>query len=134
LVDATKKGVFVMSEEYERTSNGRFPKGQSGNRKGRPRKDRSVNTIILDAANELITAHHGGRQRKMPKLRATATQMANKGASGDLRAGKMLLDYAAKAEEQHAAKVPAEVPLTLSDQEIADAFLAEYRRSLGMGG
>lgn len=122
-----------MSIEPEREANGRFPKGQSGNRKGRPRKDKSVNTAILKAANEVIVANDRGHKRSMRKLDMTAAQMANKGASGDLRAGKMLLDYAAKAEEQHAAKAPVDVPLTLSDQEIADAFLAEYRRSLGMG-
>lgn len=81
----------------------------------------------------MIVANDRGRKRSMRKLEMTAAQMANKGASGDLRAGKMLLDYAAKAEEQYAAKSPTEVPLTPSDQEIADAFLAEYRRSLGIG-
>ena len=121
-----------MSEDVDREANGRFPKGQSGNRKGRPRKGRSVNTIILDAANELVTANHGGRQRKMPKLRATATQIANKGMQGDLRAGKMLLDYAVRAEAQQAESVSAEPSLLPSDQEILDRFLADYRRSLGL--
>jgi hypothetical protein len=121
-----------MSDELDREPNGRFPKGRSGNRRGRPRKDRSVNTIILDAANELVTANHGGRQRKMPKLRATATQIANKGMQGDLRAGKMLLDYAARAEAQQAEAASAEPALLPSDQEILDRFLADYRRSLGI--
>jgi hypothetical protein len=124
-------GIF-MDEHTERNSDGRFKKGVCPNPRGRPRKDRSISKAILDAANEMVVASHGGRKRKMPKVRATATQIANKGIQGDLRAGKMLLDYAVKAEAQQAAVAPAEPVLTQSDQEILDRFLADYRRSLGL--
>lgn len=118
-----------MSTET-RGSDGRFPPGRSGNTKGRPRKDASVSSAILTAMNETVTANTDrGRKRKMRKLNATATQIANKGASGDLRAGKMLLDMAAKAEAAEAAKAVPDM-LTISDQEILDAFLAEHRRHL----
>lgn len=79
--------------------------------------------------NKTVTANEQGRKRKVRKLDATATQIANKGASGDLRAGKMLLDMAAKAEALEAAKAVPET-LTITDQEILDCFLADYRRHI----
>ena len=112
-----------------RGPNGRFPPGRSGNTKGRPKKAGSVSAAIMSAMNKTVTANENGRKRKVRKIDATATQIANKGASGDLRAGKMLLDMAAKAEALDAFQA---VPptLTISDQEILDRFLADYRRHL----
>ena len=112
-----------------RGPNGRFPPGRSGNTKGRPKKTATVSAAIVSAMNKTITGHEHGRTRKMRKLDATATQIANKGASGDLRAGKLLLDMAAKAEALEAATAVPDT-LTISDQEILDSFLADYRRHL----
>ena len=83
--------------------------------------------------NKTVTANENGRKRKVRKIDATATQIANKGASGDLRAGKMLLEMAAKAEERQASQAVPEA-LNRSDQEILGAFLADYRRHLEDGG
>jgi replication-associated recombination protein RarA len=115
--------------DSSRGSRGRFPPGQSGNRKGRPRKPKTVSEAILTAMNKTVSANENGRKRRIRKLDATATQIANKGASGDLRAGKMLLDMAAQAEARDASESAPET-LTLSDQEILDAFLAQYRKHL----
>lgn len=117
-----------MSSEL-RGADGRFPPGKSGNANGRPKKPATVSAAIVSAMNKTITANEHGRKRKFRKLDATATQIANKGASGDLRAGKMLLDMAAKAEAMEAARAVPDT-LTISDQEILDRFLADYRQHL----
>lgn len=117
-----------MSTEPPRPD-GRFSPGRSGNLKGRPKKAATVSAAIVSAMNKTVTANEQGRKRKVRKLDATATQIANKGASGDLRAGKMLLDMAAKAEALEAAKAVPET-LTITDQEILDCFLADYRRHI----
>jgi replication-associated recombination protein RarA len=114
-----------MSEP--RKDNGRFSPGQTGNPKGRPRKDRSVGTAILDALNEEVTANENGQSRKITKMRATAKQLVNKGASGDLRATKMALDLAAKAEAERADAAPVAVMLTETDREIVARFIARIR-------
>lgn len=120
-------------DEEDRTGKGHFRPGRSGNPNGRPRKERSVGKAILKAASATVIATENGKRRKIRKLDATAAQLANKGASGDIRAGKMLLDMAARAEaEQHAAE-PLDVPLTLNDREIVDRFLAQYRAHLEDG-
>jgi replication-associated recombination protein RarA len=117
----------------ERGSRGRFAPGKSGNAKGRPKAAKTVSAAILTAANQTVMATANGHKRTVGKIDATATQIANKGASGDLRAGKMLLDMAARAEEQQASVAVPET-LTRTDQEILDAFLADYRRHLEEGG
>lgn len=116
-----------------RDDRGRFPPGHSGNRNGRPKKPKTVSDAIIAAMNKTVAANENGRKRRIRKLDATATQIANKGASGDLRAGKMLLDMAAQAEARDATQAPPET-LTLSDQEILDQFLAEYRKHLAGEG
>jgi replication-associated recombination protein RarA len=115
--------------DITRDMRGRFPPGQSGNRNGRPRKPKTVSEAIMTAMNKTVAANENGRKRRIRKLDATATQIANKGASGDLRAGKMLLDMAAQAEARDAAQAVPET-LTISDQEILDDFLAQYRKHL----
>ena len=115
-----------------RDTRGRFPPGQSGNRNGRPRKPKTVSEAIITAMNKTVAASENGRKRRIRKLDATATQIANKGASGDLRAGKMLLDMAAQAEARDGAQAAPET-LTISDQDILDDFLAQYRKHLGEG-
>jgi replication-associated recombination protein RarA len=115
--------------EFTRDARGRFPPGRSGNRNGRPKKPKSVSEAIISAMNKTVAANENGRKRRIRKLEATATQIANKGASGDLRAGKMLLDMAAQAEARDAIDAAPEM-LTVSDQEILDQFLGDYRRYL----
>ena len=115
-----------------RDTRGRFPPGQSGNRNGRPRKPKTVSEAIITAMNKTVAANENGRKRRIRKLDATATQIANKGASGDLRAGKMLLDMAAQAEARDSAQAAPET-LTMSDQEILDDFLSAYRKHLEEG-
>ena len=118
--------------DITRDTRGRFPPGQSGNRNGRPKKPKTVSEAIITAMNKTVAANENGRKRRIRKLDATATQIANKGASGDLRAGKMLLDMAAQAEARESAEAAPET-LTISDQEILDDFLAQYRKHLEEG-
>jgi len=118
--------------DMTRDTRGRFPPGQSGNRNGRPKKAKTVSDAIITAMNKTVAANENGRKRRIRKLDATATQIANKGASGDLRAGKMLLDMAAQAEARESAQAAPET-LTITDQEILDDFLNQYRKHLEEG-
>ena len=115
--------------EATRDARGRFPPGRSGNRNGRPKKPKTVSEAIISAMNKTVAANENGHKRRIRKLDATATQIANKGASGDLRAGKMLLDMAAQAEARDASDAAPE-NVTVSDQQILDQFLAEFRKHL----
>ena len=113
-----------------REANGRFRKGVCPNPSGRRRKQHTASSAILEAANAPIYANENGVRRKITKKQASAAQLANKGASGDIRAGKMLLDMVACAEAEQKSVEVVDLPLTQTDQEILDEFLAEYREYL----
>lgn len=114
-----------MSESA--AANGKFQPGRSGNPKGRPRKADKVGDAMLQALDAKITITEGGKKKQITKRVAAATQLANKSASGDLRAGKMAFDLAQKAEERAAAAPPANDHLTASDLQIVERFLVRVR-------
>lgn len=115
--------------DTHRDTRGRFPPGQTGNRNGRPKKPKTVSEAIITAMNKTVPTNQNGRKRHMRKLDAAATQIANKGAAGDFRAGKLLLEIGAQAEAREVTQAVPET-LTISDQEILDDFLAQYRKHL----
>jgi hypothetical protein len=109
---------------------GRFPAGRSGNPNGRPRKGRGVDAAITRAVQEAVPVTERGRTRRRTKLDITATQLANKGASGDPRAMKLTLDMARKAEENAQAEAARAPVMTRSDREIADHLIARLTQIL----
>lgn len=121
----------------DRDTSGRFQKGVSANPKGRPRKVQTngmANAAVLTAASAPVFVVENGKRRKIPKLDAAAAQLANKGAAGDIRAGKQLLDMTARAEAEQRLAVPVNDSLTESDQQILERFLADHRRHVLAGG
>lgn len=111
-----------------RSTRGTFKAGVSGNPKGRPRKARTVDEAVAEAMRAPVAVTENGRKRKISKLHATATQIANQGAQGDLRAGKMALDLAHRAEEKaEQARAKAPPVLTESDEEIVARLQARIR-------
>ena len=103
---------------------GRFPAGRPGNPNGRPKKDRGVDAAITRAVQETVPVTERGRTKRRSKLDIVATQMANRGASGDPRAMKMALDMARKAEENAQAAAARAPVMTQGDREIADRVIA----------
>jgi len=106
---------------------GRFKPGHCPNPKGRPRIVRTVGATIAGALKAPIPVTENGRLRKISKLQATAQQIANKSAAGDLRASKMAIDLAQRAEQQAAAQSPND-RLSASDEEIVERLIARLRR------
>ena len=65
-----------------------FPKGRSGNSSGRPRKVLGIAEVLWKVANQKVLVHEKNGPRYMTKLEACATQLGNKGTTGDLKAVK----------------------------------------------
>lgn len=90
----------MPNEKYEvgyskPPQNTRFQKGQSGNPSGRPKGSKNIrkpfmtsdlNDIIFKEFNTPIIAHINGNQVEISKIEAIMSQLANQGASGDLKA------------------------------------------------
>ena len=113
------------NNEASRDRAGRFRGGMpSPNPKGRPRKSRGVDGAVLGALSEKVTVTEQGQRRRKSKLDITAAQIANKGASGDLRAAKMVLDQARKAEERAESDTIRTPIMTQADHEIAARVIA----------
>ena len=110
-----------MSEGRE--GNGRFAQGNRANPNGRPRRARTVNETILREIKAPISVTENNKRKRISKLQANAKQIANLGASGDLRAAKMAMDLAIRAEGAQAGE-PAPLPLTQNDRAIVERFIA----------
>ena len=118
-----------------RDTAGRFRPGTpSPNPKGRPRKGRGVDAAVLGALAEKLTVNDQGNRKRRSKLEIVAAQMANKGASGDLRAAKMALDQARKAEERADAAIIRAPVMTEADHAIADRVIARLHKIFIAGG
>ncbi len=83
----------------------RFKPGKSGNPRGRPRGTQNMATILERTLREKVVINEHGRRKTISKLEAAFKQLANKAASGDLRALQLLAALVRSAEER-AAKTP----------------------------
>jgi hypothetical protein len=57
--------------------------------------------LLADALDERVFVQEGGRRRSMTKREALAKQFANKGAMGDLKAAKMLLQVVTQIDDHN---------------------------------
>jgi hypothetical protein len=69
----------------------RFPKGRSGNPKGRPKGSKNSATLLMDALRERVVISENGRRKTITKQQAIVKQIVNKAASGDHRSIQLLL-------------------------------------------
>jgi hypothetical protein len=69
-----------------------FKKGESGNRRGRPKGQTSFPALVAKALTEHVMIQEGGKRKKVKKNVAGAKQFANKVASGDFRSMKLLIE------------------------------------------
>jgi regulator of protease activity HflC (stomatin/prohibitin superfamily) len=99
-----------------------FQKGQSGNKKGRPKGSKNLATILQEAARDQVTAKIDGRKQRISKTRATAMQLASKAAAGDQAAMKEFLKWVDEIEKRAAAAKPAAFPFSEADLEVLYAI------------
>lgn len=61
----------------------RFRKGQSGNPKGHGKGSRNFATVFMAAMSQSVTIAENGRRKRITKLDAAVSQLANDAARGD---------------------------------------------------
>ena len=77
----------------------RFKKGRSGNPSGRPRKVPGIPELLTKVSKQKVLTNGKNGSKYMTKLEASLTQLANKAASGDLKAAKILTDMVTRFPE-----------------------------------
>jgi len=73
----------------------RFQKGQSGNRKGRSKETRrlqSLEAILVKALNSTVVVNENQQSRQVTKYETAIMQIVNNAASGKLQFAKLLLE------------------------------------------
>ncbi len=80
--------------------NSKFKRGQSGNRKGRPKSQMSgMSSIFDEASSQLVTViAANGKRIKMTKTKAAAHQLVNAALKGEIRAIRACIEMIRKLE------------------------------------
>jgi hypothetical protein len=79
---------------------GQFKKGQSGNKRGRPKGSKLFSETVVEALDEKVTISENGRRRIITKREALAKQLVNKAAGGDIKSIKLLSEMSEGVDER----------------------------------
>ena len=69
----------------------RFPKGKSGNPRGRPKEAPTVDAVLMKTLRARVTVTENGRRMKMSRMELIIKQLLNKASAGDLPSIQLLL-------------------------------------------
>ena len=89
----------------------RFQKGVSGNPKGRPKGTQNFATLFMKVMAKFVTITENGKRKKISRLEAAATQLANDAARGDKKAIQLAVPLLQMFEASIEARTPVEAVL-----------------------
>jgi hypothetical protein len=98
----------------------RWRKGQSGNRRGRPKGTKNLATDLQEELAERIPIREGTRVLKASKQRVMLKALIARACKGDSRATTLVVGLMARLLDAHP---DTPLPLTTDDGEILAAFL-----------
>jgi hypothetical protein len=108
----------------------RFKKGRSGNPKGRPKGSPNLSKVLKKALNETVVVHQDGQRKRITKLQAAATQLANKAASGDARAIEQTLKRVGDMDDEHEAQPDLNEGFDENDEKVIELVIQRLRRAI----
>ena len=82
-----------------------FQKGISGNPKGRPKKARNFDSLLMKESESLIPVNENGRRTHISKQEALIKQLVNKAIAGNMHATRTYLKIYLPAIERFALSV-----------------------------
>lgn len=96
----------------------RFKLGQSGNPRGRPKKNKDLNRLIQVELDATISVQEAGREKRITKREAIIKQLINRAIKGDPKATQFVLGHLEKNRE-----VERFTPTDTDDAALLAAFL-----------
>jgi hypothetical protein len=98
-----------MSDAERNDFKTRFKKGQSGNPRGRPKKDKNAAISLRDAFLTTVRVRDGQGARDVPKIIAALEVCLNNALKGDLKSFEKIMDVIAKHKLLDAISAPPQV-------------------------
>ena len=100
-----------------------FQKGQSGNKKGRPKGAKNLKTILVELLDQPVTVREGERIYKVSRQQAVMMALIAKGLKGNVPAFNSLINLL-RSLGLHDSVPDAEQVLTPAEQKMFDALKA----------
>ena len=95
----------------------RFKPGQSGNPRGRPRKNSSIEAMIKRELDQTVKIMEGGRELRITKRAAIIKQFVNRAIKGDAKPLQLMLAHLEKHKD-----VEPFTPTAADDAELLKAL------------
>lgn len=77
-------------------ASGQFKKGQSGNKKGRPKGSKTFLTLLDHELNQTITVNENGKKKTITRLQAMVKRMVADALQGNLKSLMALVEILRK--------------------------------------
>jgi hypothetical protein len=108
-----------------RDRKGRFKKGQSGNRRGRPSSSYNMKTDVNEAMNGTVDVRVNGKTTRIRTQQAILMRLREKALQGDIRALNKLVDTVIKLNPPTSSDNQTGQILSATDEEILAAYLSD---------
>lgn len=123
-----------MADEYEvgygkPPRDSQFKKGQSGNKRGRPKGVKNLKTDVVEELTEMVKMRIGDRALRISKQRALLKLLWLKGMKGDSRALNSLLGLLLRILGLEGLPPDAEIELTAEEREALELLKKQLREA-----
>ena len=121
----------TMDKEYEvgygkKKKKYQFKKGQSGNKKGRPKNSKNTYVLLDEILSQTIPITENGKLIHISKRNAVLIQLVNKAIKGDLKATNALLPHMLMADAKEEDKEKIMSALNRDDEKIISNYLKRF--------
>lgn len=121
----------TMDKEYEvgygkPPKKYQFKKGQSGNKKGRPKNSKNTYVLLDEILSQTIPITENGKLIHISKRNAVLIQLVNKAIKGDLKATNALLPHMLMADAKEEDKEKIMSALNRDDEKIISNYLKRF--------
>lgn len=101
----------------------RFKPGQSGNPRGRQKRDTTIVEALSDELRATITVQENGRQLRITKAETVAKSLVLKAAKGDTKAFALIMQLVPEQFRQ-GAESERETEITDAEKAVLESYLA----------